>query len=143
MQSQPVGAAELALQSRQTPVIADQTRSFGGAGLLALALVAVGAMVFVMRGGTDLLKQWRLIRKPPCAAPSPAHALSAHAARLSHAANGHAAACTAAAGVTPMDAKRPIVILLIALAWLAADLRHARDHAANRLRPAAQAGHRR
>ena len=69
VQSQPVGAAELALQSRQTPVIADQTRSFGGAGLLALALVAVGAMVFVMRGGTDLLKQWRLIRKRP----SPPH----------------------------------------------------------------------
>jgi len=66
IQAQPDSAAELALLSRQTPPIAvDHTRSWAGAGLLALALVVVGAMVIVLRGGTDFLRQWRLVRRRP------------------------------------------------------------------------------
>lgn len=58
-------AADLVFQSRQTPAVtADRTgAAWFGAGLLALSLVCVGAAVFTMKGGTDLLKQWRLARK--------------------------------------------------------------------------------
>lgn len=71
IQGQPSSAAELALQSRQTPPVAvERTRSWAGAGLLALALVVVAAFLLAMRGGTDLLRQWRLVRKPPLSPPT-------------------------------------------------------------------------
>jgi len=71
IQAQPESAAELALRSRQTPPIAvDHTRTWGGAGLLALALVVVAALVIVLRGGSDFLRQWRLVRRRPSAPPS-------------------------------------------------------------------------
>jgi hypothetical protein len=66
IQAQPPSAAELALLSRQTPAQADTGhRTWAGAGLLAILLVTVAAFVFVMRGGSDLLRQWRLARKRP------------------------------------------------------------------------------
>jgi hypothetical protein len=36
-----------------------------GAGLLAFLVVVVGGLVFLMQGGTQLLRQWRLTQKRP------------------------------------------------------------------------------
>ena len=60
-------ATDIIMKSRQTPAeTADRSSAaWLGAGLLAIALVSMGAAVFVMRGGTDLLKQWRLAQKRP------------------------------------------------------------------------------
>jgi hypothetical protein len=64
IQSQPIGAGELALKSRQTPVIQDDGRRTNGAvALLAILVLTVLATLFVMRGGADFLRQWRLARK--------------------------------------------------------------------------------
>ena len=58
---QPLSPAELVLQSRQ--VAPEQaSNGLGGAGWLALALVAVGAVVLVLRHGSEALRQWRLVR---------------------------------------------------------------------------------
>lgn len=66
IQSQPIGAGELALKSRQTPVVTDNGRRTNGAvALLAILVLAVIATLFVMRGGADFLRQWRLARKRP------------------------------------------------------------------------------
>ncbi len=66
IQAQPPSAAELALRSRQTPPAAEAgSRTWAGAGFLALVLVVVGVLLFIMRGGSDLLRQWRLARKRP------------------------------------------------------------------------------
>lgn len=66
IQAQPLSAAELALRSRQTPPAAEAgSRTWAGAGFLAIVLVVVGVLLFIMRGGSDLLRQWRLARKRP------------------------------------------------------------------------------
>ena len=58
---QPLSPAELVLQSRQ--VAPEQaSNGLGGAGWLALALVTVGAVVLVLRYGSEALRQWRLTR---------------------------------------------------------------------------------
>ena len=64
--AQPVSAAETIMISRQTSPTTAGNRNSGawfGAGLLALVLVVIGAMLFTMRGGSELLRQWRLSRK--------------------------------------------------------------------------------
>jgi hypothetical protein len=64
--AQPVSAAETIMISRQTSPVTTGNRNSGawfGAGLLALVLVVIGAMLFTMRGGSELLRQWRLSRK--------------------------------------------------------------------------------
>jgi hypothetical protein len=60
-------AADLIFQSRQTPPVAPDRSNAGwlGAGLLAVVLVSLGAVVFTMKGGADLLRQWRLAMKKP------------------------------------------------------------------------------
>jgi uncharacterized integral membrane protein len=66
--SQPVSATELILRSRETAPVATQgsgDASWFGAGLLALLVVVVGGLVFAMQGGSQLLRQWRLLRKRP------------------------------------------------------------------------------
>ncbi len=63
---QPASAAETIMKSRQTPPVVVGGRNNGamyGAGLLALVLVVIGAMLFTMHGGSELLRQWRLARK--------------------------------------------------------------------------------
>jgi hypothetical protein len=58
---QPMSPAQLVLESRQVaPSVAE--RGLGGAGWLALVLVAVGAAVLVLRYGSEALRQWRLVR---------------------------------------------------------------------------------
>lgn len=58
--------SELVMESRQTAPHNAPPRSAAalyGAGLLAVALLGIGAVVVVMRGGTDYLKQLRLLRR--------------------------------------------------------------------------------
>lgn len=65
---QPPSAADTILQSRQTPAVTPDDGSrvaWLGAGLLAVTLVVLGAVLFTMRGGAELLRQWRLARKRP------------------------------------------------------------------------------
>lgn len=58
-------AADIIMQSRQTPAVTPDRSSAGwlGAGLLAIVLVSLGAVYVSMKGGADFLKQWRLLRK--------------------------------------------------------------------------------
>lgn len=68
--SRPLSATEAVLQSRQTPVEDDSSNgrsSWWGAGLLALGLVVMGGILFLLRGGTAFLRQWRLLWKRPSA----------------------------------------------------------------------------
>ena len=66
IQAQPVSAAELALLSRQTPVVVDDgRRSIAGVAFLAVMLLAVGATVAVLFYGKGFLKEFRLLRKKP------------------------------------------------------------------------------
>jgi len=65
-QLQPETATDIIMRSRSQPAVEPKGRSntgWLGAGLFGLVLVVVGLSIFVMRGGTDLLKQWRLARK--------------------------------------------------------------------------------
>ena len=65
---QPPSATDLIMQSRQTPPASPDSHNRAmliGAGLLALTMVLIGAAVFTMQGGTELLRQWRLARKRP------------------------------------------------------------------------------
>lgn len=64
----PATATDAVLQSRTTPPVDRSTpdrtlAAWFGAGLLALALVVLAAAIFAMRGGSELLRQWRLTRK--------------------------------------------------------------------------------
>jgi len=70
---QPKSAAETILQSRQTPSsMADEgNTAWFGAGLLALALTAIGCTLFAMRNGAELLRQWRLAHKRQSRSPRP------------------------------------------------------------------------
>lgn len=71
---QPDSAADLIIRSRTTAPVDRSGTLWFGAGILALALVAIGAAVVVMRGGTDFLKQLRLLKKrqrPPQQRPHP------------------------------------------------------------------------
>lgn len=66
--ARPASVADTIMTSRQTPPVNSETRSTGawfGAGLLALVMVVIGAMLFTMQGGSELLRQWRLTRKRP------------------------------------------------------------------------------
>ena len=68
--SRPLSATEAVLQSRQTPVEAGDSNGrsgWWGAGLLALGLVVVGGILFLLRGGSAFLRQWRLLWKRPSA----------------------------------------------------------------------------
>lgn len=65
---QPQSATNVILQSRQTPPVSpdnDNRTAWFGAGLLAVTLVLMGSALFTMRGGAELLRQWRLSRKRP------------------------------------------------------------------------------
>lgn len=58
--------SELVMESRQTAPHNAPPRSAAalyGAGLLAVALLGIGAVLVMMRGGTDFLKQLRLMRR--------------------------------------------------------------------------------
>lgn len=64
----PQSATDTILQSRQTPPVSPDkhTRAaWFGAGLLALTLVGLASVVFMMQGGAELLRQWRLLRRRP------------------------------------------------------------------------------
>ncbi|MCP4423500.1 MAG: hypothetical protein GY803_03315 [Chloroflexi bacterium] len=65
MTEQSPNATDIIMKSRQTPAHTADRLNMGwlGAGLLAIVLVSMGAVVFAMRGGSDLLKQWRLTFK--------------------------------------------------------------------------------
>lgn len=74
--AQPESATDLIMRSRQTAVSAppDTTHpTLAGAGLFAITLLMMGGVVFVMQGGTDLLKQWRLTQKRPKKQSQPAY----------------------------------------------------------------------
>lgn len=60
---QPDSAADLIIRSRTTAPESRSGTLWFGAGILALALVGIGAAIFAMRGGTDFLKQMRLLKK--------------------------------------------------------------------------------
>ncbi|MBE2219890.1 MAG: hypothetical protein IAF02_00020 [Anaerolineae bacterium] len=65
---QPDSVTDTVRQSRQTPPIEPvyrTNRAWFGAGLLALVVLVIGAMLFMMHGGTEFLRQWRLTRKRP------------------------------------------------------------------------------
>ena len=57
---QPVSPAQLVWESRQ--VAPESPRGMGGVGWLALVLVTVGAVVLLLRYGSEALRQWRLLR---------------------------------------------------------------------------------
>lgn len=64
--NRPMSATDAVLQSRQTPaesIEGNGHSGWWGAGLLALGLVIVGAVLFLLRGGSDFLRQWRLLWK--------------------------------------------------------------------------------
>ena len=63
---QPDSATDLIMRSRETAPIEPANRrssSWLGAGILALGVVTIGATVFLVRGGTEFLRQWRLMHK--------------------------------------------------------------------------------
>ena len=66
----PLSATDTIMLSRQTPAISDHDNNLTtwlGAGLLALTMLLLGTTLFLMRGGAELLRQWRLARKRPSA----------------------------------------------------------------------------
>ena len=62
---QPETVADVVMRSRQTAPVSPTRTTTGwwGAGLLAIVLLIMAAILFLMRGGTDFLRQWRLARK--------------------------------------------------------------------------------
>jgi hypothetical protein len=62
----PASATELVLLSRQTaPATTTQDNgSLWGAGLLAILLLLLASLTIGLRNGAELLKQWRLARRP-------------------------------------------------------------------------------
>lgn len=66
IQSQPISAGELALQSRQTPAVQDDGRRTNAAvAMITVLVLVVLAILYVMRGGSEFLRQWRLARRRP------------------------------------------------------------------------------
>lgn len=63
IQSRPPSAAELAMQSRQTPVVDDGRRSAFGYVLLLMVVLAGLFTVAVLSHGQGFLKQWRMTMK--------------------------------------------------------------------------------
>ena len=66
--AQPPSVTDTIMQSRQTPPVEPEYHRHGawfGAGLLALVVLVIGAMLFIMHGGAEFLRQWRLARKRP------------------------------------------------------------------------------
>lgn len=63
MAVQPDSAADLIIRSRTTAPDSRAGTLWFGAGILALALVGIGAAVITMKGGTEFLKQLRLLKK--------------------------------------------------------------------------------
>jgi hypothetical protein len=66
--AQPVSASELILQSRQTAPVSQTNNKndiWFGVGLLAFVVVVFGGVIFLMQGGSQLLRQWRLAKKRP------------------------------------------------------------------------------
>ncbi len=64
--TQPDSATDLIMRSRETAPTEPANRrssSWLGAGVLALGIVSIGATVFLLRGGTEFLRQWRLMHK--------------------------------------------------------------------------------
>jgi hypothetical protein len=88
---QPDSATDLIFRSRQlAPADPITRRQSGwlGAGLLALFLVLLGAMLFLMQGGSEFLRQWRLTRKRPSSHtrryPPDTHPNAVHWTELPH-----------------------------------------------------------
>ncbi|MBK8985362.1 MAG: hypothetical protein IPM39_04655 [Chloroflexi bacterium] len=70
--AQPPSVTDTIMQSRQTPPVEPKYRRHGawfGAGLLALVVLVIGSLLFIMHGGTEFLRQWRLARKRPSPRP--------------------------------------------------------------------------
>jgi len=66
--SQPDSATDLIMRSRETAPVEpanSQSSSWLGAGLLALGVGVSGIMIFLLRGGAEFLRQWRLVLKRP------------------------------------------------------------------------------
>lgn len=63
MAVQPDSASDIIIRSRTTAPADRSGTLWFGAGILALALVGIGAAVFTMKGGTEFLKQLRLFKK--------------------------------------------------------------------------------
>jgi hypothetical protein len=62
----PPSATDTIMRSRQTSGVSNRSRTaWFGAGLLALVILAAGVTLFIMRGGSELLRQWRLVRQRP------------------------------------------------------------------------------
>lgn len=65
---QPDSATDLIMRSRETAPVESANRqgsAWLGAGLLALGVVVSGGLVFLLRGGAEFLRQWRLALKRP------------------------------------------------------------------------------
>ncbi len=70
--AQPPSVTDAIMQSRQTPPVEPEHRRNGvwlGAGLLALVVLLIGSLLFIMHGGAEFLRQWRLARKRPSPRP--------------------------------------------------------------------------
>lgn len=66
--NQPDSATDLIMRSRETAPVEPGNRQgtiWLGAGLLALGVVISGGAVFLLRGGAEFLRQWRLVQKRP------------------------------------------------------------------------------
>lgn len=64
---QPDSATDLIMRSRETVAVesaSQRSSSWFGAGLLAFGVVLIGGVVFLLRGGAEFLRQWRLTLKP-------------------------------------------------------------------------------
>ena len=64
LESQPTSAFDMVMESRQTPIVqtSDTRWPVALAFLFVIGIVAVGA-IFFMRGGSEMLRQWRLTFK--------------------------------------------------------------------------------
>jgi len=75
---QPDSATDLIMRSRETSAvepISQRRNGWWGAGLLAFGVVLIGGSVFLLRGGAEFLRQWRLMHKksarPQLRSPQP------------------------------------------------------------------------
>lgn len=71
LEERPYSAVDVVLESRQTPPVSSPAER-NQAGWLALGLVAVAAVIALLRTGSDFLRQMRLLRRrQPLRQPRP------------------------------------------------------------------------
>lgn len=66
--NRPESVTDTIMRSRQTAPIANSDgnhTTWFGAGLMGFAIVVIGSAIFILRGGSEFLRQWRLARKRP------------------------------------------------------------------------------